>query len=85
MRNHLLFSFLLVLFISQIGWTQRLTEFSTTPSEYLKELEDYMTSSKRKVMEEIFLVEHELETIAVLCDIILPATATALCAAINIQ
>ncbi|MEL6251818.1 MAG: gluconate 2-dehydrogenase subunit 3 family protein [Bacteroidota bacterium] len=31
----------------------------------------------KKVMEEIFLVEHELATIAVLCDIILPATATA--------
>ncbi|MEM8890054.1 MAG: gluconate 2-dehydrogenase subunit 3 family protein, partial [Bacteroidota bacterium] len=31
----------------------------------------------KKVMAEIFLVEHELETIAILCDIILPATATA--------
>lgn len=31
----------------------------------------------KKVMADVFLVEHELETIAVLCDIILPATATA--------
>ena len=31
----------------------------------------------QKVNEEIFLVKHELDTIAVLCDIILPATATA--------
>ena len=31
----------------------------------------------RKVNEEIYLVKHELDTIAVLCDIILPATATA--------
>lgn len=30
----------------------------------------------RKVMAETFLKEHELETVAVLCDIILPATAS---------
>ena len=54
MRNHLLFSFLLIMITAQTGWNQRLTEFSTTPSKYLKELEDFMTSSKRKVMEETF-------------------------------
>ncbi len=54
MRNHLLVSILFIVFICQNGLGQKITEFSSTQAEYMKELESFMTSSKRKVMEEIF-------------------------------
>ena len=41
-----------LLFFMQIGQAQRLEEFSTNTLEFYKQLEDYMTASKRKVMKE---------------------------------
>ncbi len=54
MRSHLLIVFILLIGASTSSFGQRLTEFSPTQAEYLKELETFMTSSKRKVMEEVF-------------------------------
>ena len=54
MRNHLLVLIIFFVGIGQTGFGQRLTEFSATQAEYIKELETYMTSSKRKLMENIF-------------------------------
>ncbi len=54
MRNHILVLFILIIGIGQSGFSQKLTEFSVTQPEYLKELETLMTSSKRKVMEDVF-------------------------------
>ena len=57
---------------------QQTPSTKTTPEESLL----YGRTPKEKerdakLLSEIFLNEHELETIAVLCDIILPATNTA--------
>ena len=54
MRNHLLALLIFFVGIAQTGLSQRLTEFQATQTEYLKELEKFMTSSKRKLMEDIF-------------------------------
>ncbi len=54
MRNQLLFAFILFFGFTQNVFAQRLTEFSADQSEYLKQLEDFMTASKRKDMEKLF-------------------------------
>jgi len=52
-RNILLFSFLIIGFIQNLD-AQRLEAFSENQNQFFGELKDYMTSSKRKVMDEIF-------------------------------
>jgi hypothetical protein len=54
MRSQLLVLFIFFLGMYQSGYSQRLTEFSATQDEYMKELETFMTSSKRQVMEDVF-------------------------------
>jgi len=52
-KKVLLFSFLLIGLNSQLA-AQRLEAFSENNNEFFNELKEYMTSSKRKVMDEIF-------------------------------
>ncbi|MEM6801625.1 MAG: gluconate 2-dehydrogenase subunit 3 family protein [Bacteroidota bacterium] len=54
--------------VKEVAAKEESNYYGRTPSEIKHD---------KKVMEEVFLVQHELETIAVLCDIILPATETA--------
>ncbi|MCR9288730.1 MAG: hypothetical protein NXI23_15245 [Bacteroidetes bacterium] len=51
-RFFICFTFLI--FFSSLSFGQRITEFSPNSNDYIKELEVFMTSSKRKVMEEVF-------------------------------
>ena len=53
MRKVYLFITLVTLFISST-FAQRLAEFSEPQTEFLKQLKTYMTSSKQKVMEDIY-------------------------------
>lgn len=53
---------------TETGATEELGLYGRTPREIAHD---------QKILSEVFLNEHELETIAILCDIILPATPTA--------
>ena len=52
--NKLIFTLSCLLLLTSFSHAQRLSEFSEVPAEYLKQLGEFMTSSKRKVMEESF-------------------------------
>lgn len=61
------------------GTTAAVAEAATTEGPEVQDLPGYGRTEAekahdRKVLAQIFLNEHELETIAVMCDIILPAT-----------
>ena len=49
-----LFTFLILIIFTIDGFAQRLEEFSANKAEYVSQLETYMTSSKRKLMEDAF-------------------------------
>ena len=52
MSSRIFTTFILVLLGIQIGQSQKITEFSTNKLEFFSQLEDYMTASKKKSMEE---------------------------------
>lgn len=78
------------LFLSSVAGTAMVTSGCDTPANTVESTPKeafpaYGRTPKEKerdakLVAEVFLNEHELETIAVLCDIILPATATAVSA-----
>ena len=59
MRNKLLITLIFTLFFSIFAQAQRLSEFSEVPEEYLKQLGEFMTSSKRDVMKKAFKTYEE--------------------------
>ncbi len=52
--NRLLLSCGLMLFVSSVFGQKKITEFSEDTNEFITQMETFMTSSKRKVMEELF-------------------------------
>ena len=53
MSSRIFSTFILILLVIQVGQSQKLTEFSTNKLEFYQQLEDYMTASKKKSMEEV--------------------------------
>jgi len=53
MSSRIFSTFILILLAIQVGQSQKLAEFSTNKLEFYKQLEKYMTASKKKSMEEV--------------------------------